>query len=274
MFNTSIETSIFPESWKLARVTPIFKDGDRTDKSNYRPISVLPVLARLFKKLVANQLCQHAIYNGLLSPAQSAYRHFHYTVIHLLKNTNDWYSGLDTGRLVGLTFIDLKKAFDTVDHGIFCSKLEHYGIQQRGLAWFESYLHSRRQFCRVNGTNSKIEKMEVSVPQGSCLGPLLFPIYINDLPQASQNSAVSMYADDTSLCYQTSDINNLNDAINNDLMQLDTWLKGNKLSLNVAKTNYMLIAKQKHSYLKYRNENLHLTMRSKELEVIQKNTLV
>ena len=124
----------------------------------------------------------------------------------------------------------------------------------------------------VNGINSKIEKMEVGVPQGSCLGPLLFPIYINDLPQASQNSAVSMYADNTSLCYQTSDVNNLKDAINNDLMQLDTWLKGNKLSLNVAKTNCMLIVtKQKHSYLKYRNENLHLTMRSKELEVIQKN---
>ena len=110
------------------------------------------------------------------------------------------------------------------------------------------------------------------MPQGSCLGPLLFLIYINDLPHAIQNSAVSMYADDTSLCYQISDINNLNNAINNDLMQLDTWLKGNKLSLNVAKTNCMLIStKQKHSYLKYRNENLHLTMCDIELEVIQKN---
>ena len=154
--------------------------------------------------------------------------------------------------LVGLTFIDLKKAFDTVENGVLCSKLEHYGIQQRGLAWFESDLHSQEQFCRVNGINSKIEKMEVGVPQGSCSGPLLFLICINDLLHAIQNSAVSMYADDTSLCYQTLDINNINNAINNNLMQLDTWLKGNKLSLNIAKTNCMLTAtKQKHSYLKY-----------------------
>ena len=235
LFNTLIKTSIFPESWKLARVTPIFKDGDVADKSNYRPISVLPVNARLFEKLVANQLYQHVIDSGLLSPAQSAYRHFHSTATHLLKNINDWYSSLGTGMLVGLTFIDLKKAFDTVDHGILCSKLEHYGIQQRGLAWFESYLHSQRQFCRVNGINSKIEKMEVGVPQGSCLGPLLFLICINDMPHAIKNSAVSMYADDTSLCYQTSDINNVNNVTNNDLMQLDTWLKGNKLFLNIAK---------------------------------------
>ena len=136
---------------------------------------------------------------------------------------------------MSLTFIDLKKAFDTIDYGILCSKLEHYGIQQRGLAWFESYLHSQRQFCWVNGINSKIEKIEVGVPRGSCLAPLLFLIYINDQPHAIQNSTLSMYADDASLCYQTSDINNLNDAIDNDLMQLDNWLKGNTLSLNVAK---------------------------------------
>ena len=136
LFNTSIETSIFLESWKLAIVTPIFKDGDRAKKSNYRPISVLLGIVRLFDKLVANQLYQHVLDNGLLSPAQSAYRHFHSTVTHLLKNTNDLYSSLDTGMRVGLTFIDLKNSFDTVDHGILCSKLEHYGFQQRGLDWF------------------------------------------------------------------------------------------------------------------------------------------
>ena len=148
---------------------------------------------------------------------QSAYLRLHSTVTHLLKNTDDWYNGLDFGKLVGLVFIDLKKAFDTVDHEILCQKLVHYGVQQRELAWFRSYLCNRKQFCRVNGVSSKIEDIDVGVPQGSCLGPLLFLIYINDLPQAVQNSAVSMYADDTSLCYQSSDINALNEAINKDL---------------------------------------------------------
>ena len=147
----------------------------------------------------------------------------------------------------------------------------HYGVQQRELAWFRSYLCNRKQFCRVNGVSSKIESIDVGVPQGSCLGPLLFLIYINDLPQAVQNSAVSMYADDTCLCYQSSDINVLNEAINNDLKQLDTWLQGNKLSLNVAKTNSMLVStKQKHNILKSRNEDLDLKIRNNELEIIHK----
>ena len=213
MFNTSIQTSMFPDSWKIARVTPIYKNGDRADKSNYRPISVLPVISRLFEKLITNQVYQHMEDNGLFSSGQSAYLRLHSTVTHLLKNTDDWYNGLDLGKLVGLVFIDLKKAFDTVDHEILCQKLVHYGVQQRELAWFRSYLYNRKQFCRVNGVCSKTEGIEVGVPQGSCLGPLLFLIYINDLPQAVQNSAVSMYADDTSLCYQSSDINELNEAI-------------------------------------------------------------
>ena len=122
-----------------------------------------------------------------------------------------------------------------------------------------------------NGVSSKTEGIDVGAPQGSCLGPLLFLIYINDLPQAVQNSTVSMYADDTSLCYQSSDIDELNEAINNDLKQLDIWLQGNKLSLNVAKTNSMLVAtKQKHNILNSRNGDLDLKIRDNDLEIIQK----
>ena len=168
-------------------------------------------------------------------------------------------------------FIDLKKAFDTVDHNILCKKLELYGLQQRELSWFKSYLSNRKQFCRVNGVDSRIGDIEVGVPQGSCLGPLLFLIYINDLPQAVQDSTVSMYADDTSLCYQSHDLTRLNEAINSDLRKLDTWLQGNKLSLNVAKTHSMLIStKQKHNILKSQNKDLVLKIRDNELEVVKK----
>ena len=130
LFNTSLATSQFPDSWKLARVTPIFKEGDKTEKSNYHPISVLPVISRLFERLVASQLYQHMNDNGYFSSEQSGFLRLHSTVICLLKNTDVWYNGLDLRKLVGLVFIVLKKAFDTVDHGILCKNLEYYGIQQ------------------------------------------------------------------------------------------------------------------------------------------------
>ena len=142
---------------------------------------------------------------------------------------------------MGLVFIYLKKAFDTVDHNIICKKLELYGVQHHEFSWFKSYLTNQKQFCRVNGVDSEIEDIEVGVPQGSYFGPLLFFVYINDLLQAVQDSNVSMYSDESSLCYQSNDLTQLNEAINSDLTKLDSWLQGNKLSLNVARTHSMLI---------------------------------
>ena len=209
--------------------------------------------------------------NGLFTCDQSGFLRLHSTLTCLLKMSDDWYNGLDLGKLVGLVFIDLKKAFDTVDHDILCKKLELYGVQQRELSWFRSYLSNRKQFCRVNGVDSDVGEIEVGVPQGSCLGPLLFLIYINDLPQTVQGSSVTMYADDTSLCHQSHDLTQLNEAINSDLTRLETWLQGNKLSLNVAKTHSMLIStKLKHNSLKSRSEALELKIRDNELEVVQK----
>ena len=206
LFSTSIETRQFPNSWTVARITPNFKFEDKTEKSNYRSISVLPVISKLLEKLVFNQLYQYMKGNGLFTSEQSGLLRLHSTLICLLTMSDDWYNGLDLGKLVGLAFIDLKKSFDTVDHDILCKKLDAYGVQQRELSWFRSYLSNRNQFCRVNGVDSNVGEIEIGVPQGSCLGPLLFLIYINDLPQAVQDSSVTMYADDTSLCYQPHDL--------------------------------------------------------------------
>ena len=135
---------------------------------------------------------------------------------------------MDNGEITGLVFADLKKAFDTVDHSILCQKLEHYGVKNRELSWFKSYLSDRRQFCRANGVDYKIETIETGAPQGSCLGPLLFPLYINDLPHALNTSSVSMYADDASLCSRSTDLKVLNGALNEDLQRLAFWLQGNE----------------------------------------------
>ena len=130
----------------------------------------------------------------------------HSTVTSLAKSTDDWYNGMDLGQLTGVVFIDLIKAFDTVGHDILCQKLEYYSIQGQDLAWLRSYLPNRKQYARVNGVDSSIQEMKIGVPQGSCLGPLLFLIYINDLPRALKISRMSMFADDTCLYHQSSKI--------------------------------------------------------------------
>ena len=158
-----------------------------------------------------NQLYHYLDNNGLLSTNQSGFRRLHSTVTCLLKNTDDWYTGLESGQMLGMVFVDLKKAFDTVDHRVLCIKLELYVVQQRELSWVESYLTNRKQYCCVGGYDSRMGEVEVGVPQGLCLGPLLFLIYINSLPKITQGK-VSSYADDTSLCHMGNDISKLETA--------------------------------------------------------------
>ena len=147
----------------------------------------------------------------------------------------------------------------------------HYGIRNRELTWFESYLSKRKQFCQVGGTYSETDHIEIGVPQGSWLGPLLFLVYINDLPSGIQNSTVSMYADDTSLSYKSKDSSLLIEALNDDLRILETWLKGNKISLNVAITHSMLnCSKSKHRSIKNSDETFGLKMCDKSLDIVEK----
>ena len=202
---------------------------------------MLPVLARVFEKLICNQLYDYLDKNRHLFSNQSGFRALHSTVTCLLNNTDDWYVNMDNGRYTANIFIDLKKAFDTVDHDILLAKLRKYGVDNLEFAWFSSYLTNRKQYCKVNGVSSKMKDIKCGVPQGSCLGPLLFLIYINDLPFSLKKAKVTMYADDTSFSYSPRSMEDINQTLNNELGHLKQWLQGNKLSLNVLRTQALVV---------------------------------
>ena len=173
-------TGIFPDDWKLAKVTPIFKQGDRSDMDNYRPISVISAIAKVFERIVYNQLSSYLSENNILSQHQSGFRSFHSTVTALLEATDNWAFNIDRGYVNAVVFLDLKKAFDTVNHPILLSKLSSYGVKGNAYDLLASYLDKRTQKCTVNGVLSKSCTLTCGIP-GTILGPLLFLLYINDL---------------------------------------------------------------------------------------------
>ena len=176
IFDKIICTSIFPNDWKLARVTPIFKKGRKDDMDNYRPISVISVVAKIFEKLIFEQLYEYLNNNNLITASQSEFRSLHSTLTALIEATDKWSINIDNKLQNGVIFIDLKKAFDTIDHTILIRKLQMYGVDQNGIKFFESYLSDRCHRCCVNGELSEAVKLTCGVPQGSNLGPLLFLI--------------------------------------------------------------------------------------------------
>ena len=241
IFSKSILTGIYPNDWKAAKVTPLFKKGLKSDPNNYRPISVIPVVSKVLEKIVYNQLYHYLDDNKLLLGCQSGFRSLHSTLTALLEATDAWSVNIDNGLLNGVVFIDLTKAFDTIDHEIILRKMSYLGVDQAAIKWFSSYLSGRTQRCSVNGKLSTARTLSCGVPQGSILGPLLFLIYINDLPNSLQNAVPRMFADDTNLTLSVKTLTELKLALAPELNNLSCWLKANKLSLNVAKTELMII---------------------------------
>ena len=209
IFNLSVRTRVFPDDFKIARVAPVFKNGDIGDPGNYRPISVLPTIARVFEKLIYNQLYSYFLNNRLLGNEQYGFRSLHSTALALGKTSNSWLMDTDDGKMNSVVFLDIKQAFDTVDHQLMLDKLKCYGIHEDELAFFVSYLSDRQQCCNVSNVFSSTRKITCGVSQGSILGPLLFIIYMNDLPVSVTGVDIKMYADDTSLFRAFKTINDL-----------------------------------------------------------------
>ena len=272
IFNASLKSGIFPDDFKIAKVSPIYKSGNKKERGNYRPISVLSIIAKIFEKLVYSQLNKFLTENSILSPCQSGFRKGHSTTTALLENTDSWLLNMDSGLLNGVLFLDLCKAFETVNHEILIKKLFTYGIQNKSLDWFKSYLQNRKQFCVVNNATSSLRNLNCGVPQGSNLGPLLFLLYVNDLPNCLKKSHDAMYADDTNITVRSSSLTYLEEALNDELENIHQWLLSNKLTLNVKKTEYMVIGTRQR--LRNFSQDINVSIDGKVLkEVKTKKTL-
>ena len=241
IFNQAVTSCSFPLEWKVAKVTPLYKSGPRNSPGNYRPISVLPIVSKIMERVLYDQLYNYLTKFELLSDCQFGFRKFHSTSTALLDCTNSWYMNMDRKKFNLVVLVDLKKAFDTVDHEILLKKLEIYGIKGPALSLLRSYLANRTQKCQINGSTSSERIIKCGVPQGSILGPLLFLVYINDLPNCLNRTNPRLFADDTNLTATGESISVVEMAMNSDLEDLWKWLIANKLSLNVAKTEFILI---------------------------------
>ena len=241
IFNNSILTWCFPFDWKMARFLPVYKKGPRSLPENYRPISILPAVSKRVERIIYDQLYRYFNENSILSKQQFGFRDFQSTVSALLDSTNSWYVNMD-GKLYNLVvFLDLKKAFDAVNHEILLRKLELYGVTGCALALIQSYLCDRTQECQLADKLSSERNVKCGIPQGSILGPLLFLIYINGLPECLNQATSRLFADDTNLTVAGETIEEVELAMKNDLARIKEWRLANKLSLNVAKTEFMLI---------------------------------
>ena len=251
LVNLSLSTGIVPDEWKQARVVPLHKSGGREVMDNYRPISILPVISKIAEKAVNVQLQQYLTQHGLLNSFQSGFRRYHSTQTAVTYFCDTIRRSTDAGKLTGALFIDLKKAFDTVPHDDLICKLKRFGMEENSLAWLTSYLTNRSQAVCVEDELSSPMPVFSGVPQGSILGPVLFILYINDLPSCIQFSNIMMYADDTVIYLSSTTTLDIELKLNLDLVNLSQWLHHNKLVLNMKKTEFMTfgtrqrLAKQK-----------------------------
>ena len=244
LINLSLIQGTFPSELKIANIIPIFKAGEIGQVTNYRPISLLTSISKIYERIFSNRLTSFLKTQKILYDLQFGFRDKHSTYLAMITLMDKLIQALERGEYTIGIFLDFSKAFDTVNHRILLDKLNLYGIRGVANKWVESYLSNRKQFTSYNGSNSSINNVKCGVPQGSILGPILFLLYINDLGTISNLLSPIMFADDSNLFISGKKPQDLANSLNQELPLLIEWLRANRLSLNVDKTHVMIFGKK------------------------------
>ena len=244
LINSSVVNNVVPTDLKSAKVKPLFKKDNRSEVSNYRPVSILSIVSKILERAVYNQLESFLVKNGLLYEYQSGFRGNHSTDSCLIHLSDHIRGQTSNGLFTGMIMLDLQKAFDTVDHDILCRKLRAMGVES--VEWFRSYLADRTQSVHVNAAKSDFKSVVCGVPQGSILGPLLFLTYVNDMKTSiSSNCKLILYADDSAILYSHKDPSTISQVLGKELESCSKWLIDNKLSLHLGKTECILFGSKR-----------------------------
>ena len=272
--NLSLNSGIFPSKWKTAKVIPLFKSGDSLNPKNYRPVAMLPILSKVLEKVVFCQVSKYMEKNSLMHPNHHGFRQNHSTATCLIQLYDKWVEALEERKFTGVCFLDLSAAFDVVNHSLLIKKLSLYGFDEKSIKWIESYLKDRKQTVCIEGKLSKVLSVTTGVPQGSILGPLLYTIFTNELPEIVHNhvghlshfqsscnmcGSLCCYADDSSFSFSSQSIETIQDQLHLKYRDVSEYMVNNRLKLNSDKTHLMLLGTDKTWRSKLTGDSLKLS---------------
>ena len=258
--NLSLSQSCFPSAWKTSKVIPLLKKSDATLPKNYRPVSLLPITSKILERAVYQQLIQYLEENHILHHSHHGFRKNHSTTTALLEMYSNWVDAYEEDKVTAVVLLDMSAAFDLVDKSILIEKLKLYGLDEQSSSWMESYMTERSQRVYVDGDLSEEMSVDLGVPQGSILGPILYCLMVNDLPEVPHNhptnddqpslwnthcsgcGSMSCFADDSSFSISSKNPALLNDQIKSKYSQISEYMAANKLVLNSDKTHLMVMA--------------------------------